>query len=161
MTATARSATIHWMADADELARRALSTPAVDAPDALEVLVDVLLEAGILTGEDAREVSNDIPLEWRGATFELRRRAHSWAKRRLVPSPNPTAQLVEIVSRAIDREELPHAVIGVVGPFIVRVHFLHGIDPHLATVAREAVVRDLPASIVVEVTGRAQRTHAT
>ena len=141
------------MAAADELALKALSTPALDASDALEVLVDVLLEAGILTGDEVQDAS-DVPVEWRGAIFELRRRAHRWAKRRLVPTPNPTAQLVDLVTAAIEREELPHAIVGVVGPFIIRVHFLHGLDAHLATVAREVIARHLPASIVVEVTGR-------
>lgn len=139
------------MSTADELASRALCTPASDASDALEVLVDVLLEAGILSDEPLDDP--DAPAEWRGASFELRKRAHRWAKRRLTPVPNPTAQLVELVSAAIDREELPPAVVGVVAPFILRVHFLQEIDPHIATVAREAVRRHLPASIVVEVTG--------
>ena len=138
------------MAVADDLALRALSTPAIDASDALDVLVDVLLEAGILD-DVVRGPSDHVPVEWSTARFELRRRAHRWATRRLVTPPNPLQHLVDILSAAIDAEELPPAVIGVVGPFVVRVHFLRDVDAHIAMVAREAVARALPASIVVEV----------
>ncbi len=150
------------MGAADDLALRALSTPALDASDALDVLVDVLLEAGILSGDvGALGSDDDLPEPWRAPSIELRRRAHRWAKRRLAPPPNPTQQLVDIVWEAVTREELPYAIVGVVAPFIIRVHFVDPVDAHHATVAREAIQRHLPASIVVEVTGRPlNREHA-
>src|SRR5688572_28771874 len=47
-----------------DLARQALSTPAASAADALDVLVDALLEAGIIA-HDADYPWRDAPAAWR------------------------------------------------------------------------------------------------
>jgi hypothetical protein len=131
----------------DELALQALSTPAVGAPDALEVLVDALLEAGILPADPFLSSGT-------GPALDLRRRAYHWAKRRLAPLPNPTQQLVDIVTRALQEASLPLPVLGVVGPFLLRLHYVEPVDPDVLVLTHGAVTRGLPASIVVEVTRR-------
>ncbi len=131
-------------AHTEALALQALSTPAIAAPDALEVLVDALLEAGILD-EDAE--------------LELRRRAYFWAKRRLTPMPNPTQRLVDIVTTALDDASLPLPVLGVVGPFVLRLHYVGPIEPDVIVLVNGTVARCLPASIVVEVTRRATQAR--
>jgi hypothetical protein len=145
--------------DEDALALRALSTPAVDAPDSLDVLIDVLLEAGVIN-DDAGAL-NDLPAEWRGEPANaLRRRAFQWAKRRHAPIPNPMQQLVAIVIEALDERrataayEFPHAVVGVVAPFNLRIHFMAPVGPDLRLIAREAVAQRLPGPVVIDVTSR-------
>jgi len=126
----------------DELALRALSTPSLEAPDALEVLTDVLLEAGILSDEQLL------------VSEELRTRAFQWAKRRHAPLPSPMQQLVAIVIDALDDLEqldLPHSVVGVVGPFNVRIHFVDEVGPDTRVLVREAIARRLPVPVVIDV----------
>jgi hypothetical protein len=142
----------------DELALRALSTPSVEAPAALDVLIDVLLEGGM--------ISDDLSVAGVAAfdeepTNALRRRAFQWAKRRHAPIPNPMQQLVAIVIDALeDRRaaatsyEFPHAVVGVVAPFNVRIHFMAPVGPDLRLIAREAVAQRLPVPVVIDVTSR-------
>jgi hypothetical protein len=134
------------------LALLALSTPALDAAGAMEVLVDVLLEAEILRGEDARGSETDE--ERTEHELALRRQAFEWARRRHVRPPNPMHVLVDLVGHALAERDLPpDAVVGVVGPGLVRVHFTTRVDAYVLLAAREAVLARLPAA-TVEVTGR-------
>lgn len=132
---------------AEALAVQALSTPAVDASTAMDVLVDALLEADILSG-DTRGVGE-------AHTFAvLRCRAFEWARRRLCRTPNPMQLLVEIVARALDASGLPRAVVGVVRPSLIRVHFLSHVDVQVLAATHEAVAGSLPGALVVETTCR-------
>lgn len=146
----------------DDLALRALSTPSVDAPDALDVLIDVLLEAGLLEDTAIERSLAELPAEWRGEPANaLRRRAFQWAKRQHAPIPNPMQQLVTIVIAALeDRrasalDEFPHAVVGVVAPFNLRIHFMAPVGLDRRLIAREAVSQRLPVAVEIDVTSRA------
>lgn len=140
---------------ADDLALRALSTPAVGAPDALEVLLDVLLEAGIIPADVPRPTGHQIGSSDEPA-LHLRRRAYHWAKQRLSPLPSPTERLVGIVVSALEEASLPLPVLGVVGPFILRLHYVMPVDPGVLVLVHGAVSRHLPSSLVVEVTNRSE-----
>ena len=141
----------------DELAREALATPSSSAPDALEVLVDALLEAGLLP-EDGHETWRDAPVRaWQEPTFSLRRRAHQWAKRRLVPEPTALERVADHVRGLLEARGLPYAVAGVVSPFVLRVHFVAPAPPETIVDARAALDGRLYGPITLEVTARAAR----
>lgn len=123
----------------ERLAAQALTTPDPEAPDALEVLVDALLEAGLIT----QRTNN-----------ELREDAYHWARRKLVRRPSPTEVVFDLVARALEEEELPLGIVGIVQPHILRVHFLEPIDAQRVVRARESIARRLPSSVVVEITMR-------
>ncbi|MDF2692663.1 MAG: hypothetical protein K0S65_1046 [Labilithrix sp.] len=135
------------MKSTEALALRALSTPAVEATDAMEVLVDVLLEARILSGDELGEVGDE-------PAVALRRKAFEWARRRLCRAPNPMEELVGLVIGELEHTDLPYAIVGVVGPFLLRIHFLENVDPYLLAAAATAVRARLPAGIIVETTCR-------
>jgi hypothetical protein len=137
----------------DDLALHALCTPAVTANDALDVLVDALLEAGILHHDGDYPWSDALP-EWSQPSFGYRRRAFQWARQRLAPMASPMQRLAEIVATVCGEHGLPHAVIGIVRPSLLRVHFLSAVDPFQLEVARAAIAGRLPSAIVVEATTR-------
>jgi hypothetical protein len=115
----------------------------------MEVLVDALLEAEILRGTE----QGPSTLEPSDAHLTLRRQAFEWARRRFVRTPNPMQVLVELVAAAIAERELPHAIVGVVGPGLIRLHFPTHVDANVLDAARHAVIARLPAA-TVEVTCR-------
>jgi hypothetical protein len=135
------------MTSTEALALRALSTPAADASDAMEVLVDALLEARLLRDDEIGD-DGDTP------DVALRRKAFEWARRRLCRAPNPMQQLLEIVGAVLEENDLPYAVVGIVQPFLLRIHFLVPLDGYALGAAREAVRARLPMAIVVEASCR-------
>jgi hypothetical protein len=138
------------MSRIEELALAAVSTPSSSAPDALDVLVDALLEAGQLPagGVDGWQ---DAPCpEWREPTFGLRRRALVWAKRRLAPELTGEQRILARVTELLDEHQLPPAVVGVVGPFVLRVHFPMPVGPEVLDAARAALAGRLIGPITVE-----------
>ena len=141
------------MSALESLALQALSTPAVDASDAMDVLVDALLETDVLRDERGLGPSGGRSEGWNA----LRRRAFEWARRRLVRPPSPLDRLAEIVAAVLVERGLPLAVVGVVRPSIIRVHFMSEVDPYALSSAREAVAACLPGALYVETTCRRGR----
>ena len=117
----------------------AVATPAVDAPGALEVLVDAMLE--------------DAMLEPERAEAQLRK-AWVWARRRF--EPTTLERLIALIADALASEpELPAFVVGVVRPWLVRLHFFAYVPAYERERIRALAAAAGPVAYYIEVTVRA------
>lgn len=119
------------------IASLVVPTPSVDAPIALEILVDTLLEDALVEPDGAEG---------------LRRRAWSWARRRFMPSP--LERFAQLVLEQLAGEELPPFVVGVVEHGLVRVHFLGDLPVHRHEHVRHLARSAAPGAYYLEISCR-------
>lgn len=116
------------------IANLVVTTPGTDAPAALEVLVDALLEEALMEPD---------------GTEALRRKAWSWARHRFMPSP--LERFAQLVGEQLAGEDLPPFVIGVVEQGIVRLHFLGALASHRHEHVRQLAGAAAPGAYYLEV----------
>lgn len=117
------------------IASLAVTTPSADAPAALEVLIDALLEDALMDPDGAEA---------------QRRKAWSWARLRFMPSP--LDRFAQLLQEQLADEELPPFVVGVVEQGLVRLHFLGPLAAYRHEHVRELARSAAPGAYYLELT---------